>query len=83
MEDLNRLEMASFDGATMMFDQASMPPDPDDLIGKDSVKNIPGSTGDAQDPHINKHVQGFHTLVHWFSLALFPQSLRSIGENCI
>ena len=32
LEDLNRLEMASFDGV-MMFDQASMPPDPDDLLG--------------------------------------------------
>ena len=31
LEDLNRLEMASFDGV-MMFDQASMPPDPDDLL---------------------------------------------------
>ena len=29
LEDLNRLEMASFDG--IMFDQSSMPPDPDDL----------------------------------------------------
>ena len=34
LEDLNRLEMASFDGV-MMFDQASMPPDlPEDLIDR-------------------------------------------------
>ena len=56
MEDLNRLEMASFDGATMMFDQASMPPDPDDLIGKDIVKIFSGSTGPRSPSYPNTQV---------------------------